>query len=77
MDIGDFVPGRGYRVFVPEWELVQFRFYIANADAQQKQLYSLNSGEERSEGGGVYFLGLHCTEEDMQKFKKDWILGID
>jgi len=75
--IGEFVPGRGYRVFVSDVDLVAFRFYIARADAQEREYYSLNSPEEPANGGASYFLGLHRTKEEMADFQTAWTLRID
>lgn len=77
MEIGDFIPGRGYRVFVPTEELVSFRYYIVHATEEEKKRYSLNPAEQAMEGGVLYSLGLHRSPEEMQEFKMNWDLKID
>jgi hypothetical protein len=75
--IAEFVPGRGYRAFVSAADLVAFRKYVAGADAQERQYYSLTSSEEPADGGAFYFLGLHRTRQDMDDFLIKWTLRID
>jgi len=77
MEIGQFIEGRGYRVFVRNSELVSFRHFVANTSSKDRELYSLNSGEEETTGGAFYFLGLGRTQEDMRRFVKDWTLRVD
>lgn len=75
--IGEFVAGRGYRVFVSNSDLVSFRVYIARASAEERERYTLTSVEEPSTGGALFYLGLHRTKEEMDRFLIEWTLRVD
>lgn len=75
--IGEFVPRRGYRVFVSDADLVSFRMYIARASAEERERYSLKSSEDPATGGAYYFLGLYRTPGEMERFLIEWHLRID
>ena len=75
--IGEFVPGRGFRMFVSAADLVSFRVYIARAGAQERERYTLTSAEEPTNGGAHYFVGLHRTKDEMDRFLTEWTLRID
>lgn len=75
--ISEFVPGRGYRVFVSDADLVSFRIYVAKASAEERERYSLTSAEEPATGGAYYFLGLYRTPSEMDRFLIEWHLRID
>jgi hypothetical protein len=75
--IGEFVPGRGFRMFVSAADLVPFRAYVARANAQERERYTLTSAEEPTSGGAYYFVGLYRTKDEMDRFLIDWTLRID
>ena len=72
--IGEFLPGRGWRVFIPASEVVDFRIYISRAPAERREYYTLSADEEAANGGAFYHLGLHRTRQEMQQFLIDWII---
>lgn len=64
-------------MFVSAADLVSFRAYIARADAEERERYTLTSNEELTSGGAHYFVGLHRTKGEMDRFLVEWTLRID
>jgi len=75
--IGEFFPGRGWRFFIPDFELVAFRIYIARASSEERDYYTLSASEESTTGGAFYYLGLHRTGQEMQQLLIDWTIRKD
>jgi hypothetical protein len=72
--VGPFFPDRGWRFFIPNIELAEFRAYLAKANPHDRDYYNLNCTEEPTTGGAFYYLGRHRTGEEMHQFLIDWTI---
>lgn len=77
MEIGDFTPGTGYRVFVPFAELARFYYFAAQLSRKEREQFNLNGQEHKVADGSVFFLGKDRAPDEMEQFQLLWALSIN